>query len=324
MKFFPLLCASVLALTLTTPFSGCENSKNREISRIARTPIPESLIPQFDGHRAFAHVHALVEIGPRPPASPGFEKGLVYLEETLQRAGWKTTRQSFRAATPDGPIAFTNLIARHSSAAPFPESTAILLGGHIDTKKLPFPFVGANDSGSSTGVMLEIARVLSTNPEAASQVELVFFDGEEAMRPNITPSDGLYGSKYYAHALSIRPSWPSLGIVLDIVGDPNHSFYYNPECPPLLQEALEKHAVALPFSSTLTVAPGSIIDDHVPLMATGLPCVHLIGDFQSMSYWHQPGDTLDKLSPATLEQVGRLTLSLLSEPPSDSAEAVQK
>ncbi|MBK1826029.1 M28 family peptidase [Haloferula rosea] len=309
MRWFPILAAAAVL------FTACSKDESSgEIPRLPLKPIDPGLAAEFDGQRAFAHVETLVGFGPRPPASEGFAKQLDYLEKQLADAGWTTRRQSFRAATPDGPVDFTNLIARHQSAPAFPESLPVIIGGHIDTKKLPFEFVGANDAGSSTGILLEFARVLDSDPASAAQIELLFFDGEEAFRPNITATDGLYGSKYFAHELSRRPSWPSLGIVLDIVGDPDFPLYYNPEAPAEIVSAVEKMAPDLGFKSSLTMAPGSIIDDHVPLMATGLPCFHLIGDFQSMGYWHQAGDTLDKITPEMLGKVGKLTLQLLAEP----------
>lgn len=284
-------------------------------SRAAFRPIPAELAAGFSGKNAYAHVEAICAIGPRPPASEGYEKSLVYLEAEFARHGWKTFRQRFTAATPRGPIGFTNLIARHQSGPPDEaRSTPVLIGGHLDSKWIEdFEFIGANDGASSTGVILELARVLSTHPAAAASVEFVLFDGEEAMLPNITPSDGLYGSKYYAHQLAKRTTRPSLGIVLDLIGDDRRDFYYNPETPEPFARTAE--AAAREFQLALRRAPGPILDDHIPLQNGGLPCLHLIGDFMNMPYWHQPGDTLEVISPEALEKTGRVTLRFLSSLP---------
>lgn len=282
--------------------------------RESPAPLPAALADAFSGEHAYRHLEELDAIGPRPPGSGNYETALGYLEEQLAAHGWTTTRQTFQAATPEGPTRFTNLLARHRAAPAPPRSLPVIVGGHLDTKKLPFPFTGANDSGSSTGVLLELARVLSTDPAAASQVELVFFDGEEAFRPSITPRDGLYGSKFFARSLATRPSWPALGIVLDIVGDPDHELLFNPEAPEAFRDSIARNAAALDFPAGLERAPGPIIDDHIPLQNTGLPCLHLIGNFQAMDYWHQAGDTLDKVDPSMLEKVGRLTLRFLADP----------
>ena len=159
------------------------------------SPISENLGQEFSGEKALAHIHALTEFGPRPPESEGYRKSLIYLEETLGKLGWKTSRQSFRSATPVGPVGFTNLLARFSpmSDIDWESSVPFVLGSHLDTKRyVSITFLGVNDSGSSTGVLVEMARVLSAHPEAAKQIELVFFDGEEAMLTNIDPKrDGL-------------------------------------------------------------------------------------------------------------------------------------
>jgi hypothetical protein len=275
--------------------------------------LPTGLAEQFSGENAYAHVKAIVDIGPRPPGSEGYEKSLVYLEAAFARIGWTTRRQSFPLGTPIGPITFTNLIARHTAGqSDWSRSTPVIIGGHLDSKYIEaFEFVGANDGGSSTGVILELARVLSTDPTAAAQVEFVLFDGEEAFLENITPTDGLYGSKYYAHAMSKRATWPSLGIVIDLIGDSRHGFYYNPEAPPSFAATAKK--VAAETGLKLSRPPGPILDDHVPLQNTGLPCLHLIGDFMNMPYWHKPGDTMEVIDPKALEQTGRTTLKFLAE-----------
>lgn len=283
-------------------------------TRVPFQAISPDLSGQFSGDNAFARVKALVEIGPRPPASEGYEKALVYLEKQFSSQGWETRRQPFKKAdTVIGSRSFTNLMVRHAAGErDWGKSTPVVIGGHLDSKLIDsFEFVGANDGGSSTGVILELSRVLATRPAEAAKVEFVLFDGEEAFLPNITPTDGLYGSKYYAYAISQRATWPSLGIVLDLVGDSRHGFYYNPETPASFAAAAEKAAAETGLK--LSRPPGPILDDHVPLQNTGLPCLHLIGDFMNMPYWHQPGDTMEVIDAKALEQAGRTTLKFLAE-----------
>ncbi|MCU0795062.1 MAG: M28 family peptidase [Akkermansiaceae bacterium] len=306
--------ALIPALLLTVCRKGPEGSKAEAASTVPFEPLPATFADSFSGEKAFQHVADIVALGPRPPESKGHADTLDYIEKSLAASGWTSRRQTLRAATPDGPMTFTNLIARYSSAPAMPDSLPVILGGHFDSKILPFPFVGANDGGSSTGIMIEIARVLSADPKQAAKVELVFFDGEEAIRENITPSDGLYGSKYFAHEMLTRRTLPAFGMVIDIVGDPRYALYWNPESPATFQEAVARESAALAFALPVKVAPGQIIDDHIPLQNAGLPCLHLIGDFMTMPYWHQPGDTLDKVTPEMLDRVGKLVLRFLSTP----------
>lgn len=275
-------------------------------------PIGKDLAANFTGTKAYEHVSALSELGPRPPTSAGYESALGYLEKEFKAAGWITVRQKFKAETPKGEITFTNLRARfHDPVTPWATSTPVVIGGHLDSKLMAFPFVGANDGGSSTGVILELAQVLGTDPASASKVEFVLFDGEEAIGENITSSDGLYGSKHFARELMTRDIQPSLGIVLDLVGDDDHDFYYNPESPQSFATAVE-NAARESGMTKLRRAPGAIIDDHVPLQEAGLPCLHLIGDFMNMPYWHKAGDTMEVIDADALKKTGRTTLRFLS------------
>ncbi len=303
-----VLAAAVAAWLVTREADAPEPG-----TRVPFVALSPELAASFSGDRAFAHVESIVAFGPRPPGSPGYEKSLRYLEAGFAAIGWTTVRQSFPLGTPRGPVTFTNLLARHAGGErDWNRSVPVVIGGHLDSKLIEaFPFVGANDGGSSTGVILELARVLASDPAAAARVELVLFDGEEAFLPNITAADGLYGSKYYAHAISKRATWPSLGIVLDLVGDSSRDFLYSPEAPPQFAAAAAKSAARQGLK--LRRSPGPILDDHVPLQNTGLPCLHIIGDFMNMPYWHQPGDTMEVIDPGALEQTGRTTLDFLAE-----------
>ena len=280
--------------------------------RVTFGKLPAGLAEQFSGEKALAQVRAIVDLGPRPPASEGYEKTLKYLEAEYSKLGWITKRQSFTRATPNGPVVFTNLLARHSSSSgDWNKSVPVVIGGHLDSKGMEaFHFVGANDGGSSTGVIMELARVLASDPASAAKVEFVLFDGEEAILTSITESDGLYGSKYYAQDISKRSTWPALGIVLDLVGDSTYDFYYNPEATASIAATVEKAAEASGLGLKRSLTP--IIDDHVPLQHTGLPCLHLIGDFMNMPYWHQQGDTMEIIDAEALEKTGRTTLRFLA------------
>ena len=149
-----------------------------DTSPAAQTKIWEEL----SGEKALAHVERLVDFGPRPPGSEAIEKSRHYIEDQLRRSGWRVKRQAFTDNTPRGKVQFVNLTAQfpgQGNAAPL-----FLLCSHYDTKTFDaIKFVGANDAGSSTGLLLELARVIGQHPNLAVKIELVFFDGEEAYRP---------------------------------------------------------------------------------------------------------------------------------------------
>ena len=195
----------------------------------------------------------------------------------------------------------------------------VLLASHYDTKWYEeFEFVGANDGGSSTGVLIELAYFLAEHhPGMAAKVELVFFDVEEAFGENITATDGLYGSHYYSRVLW-RPKKndadrPSYGILLDMVGDKD--LLITP--PPNSGEGMVQRTVDVAKKLNLGdyVAPGTtmIIDDHVPLNTEAyVPTVNLI-DFTYERAWHTKFDTLDQISAKSLEIAGKLTIGLLKD-----------
>jgi len=279
--------------------------------------IPARLVDEFSGERAFEEVRKLTSFGPRPPESEGYRRSLEYLEESLGELGWKTKRQSFRGVTPIGPVRFTNLLARFSPEVEpdWQASVPFLLGSHLDTKRyISITFLGANDSGSSTGVLAEMARVLAQTPEAAKQVELVFFDGEEAFLTNIDPKrDGLYGSRFYAAELNGRTSQPKAGILLDLVGDTRVPLLIGSDSDAKLKKEAVAAARALKMTSDrIQLAKSPIIDDHLPLRTRGnVAMLHLIGEFFNMPYWHTEDDTLDQISPEGLSQSGKLALQVL-------------
>src|SRR6267142_2530022 len=134
----------------------------------------------FSGEKAFAHVQHLVELGPRPAGSEALEKSRLYIIEQLKSAGWTVARSEFSDQTPRGKMTFVNLIARFGTSEK-KDAAQFLLCSHYDTKTFDtIRFVGANDGGSSTGLLIEMARVLAMSPALAAKVELLFFDGEEA------------------------------------------------------------------------------------------------------------------------------------------------
>jgi len=265
---------------------------------------------EFSGENALRHVQQLVDFGPRPPGSEALERSRVYITEQLERAGWKVTRQSFTDPTPRGPMTFVNLVATFAASHQPP---SFILGSHYDTKfYLDMQFVGANDGGSSNGVLIEMARVLANRPELAAKVQLVFFDGEEAY-VNFTETDGLYGSRYFAKQLHAEGKAKQFrgGIVFDMVGDKSLTITLPPDSPREIARGVFAAADALNLRKHFTYSPGEILDDHAPLNAIGIPTIDLI-DFDFPA-WHTPEDTIDKVSAESLRIVGAVVSYYLSE-----------
>jgi glutaminyl-peptide cyclotransferase len=274
----------------------------------ARAP-EKKIWTEFSGDRALAHVQALVDLGPRPPASDAIVRARAYIEEQLESFGWNVTEQAFSDQTPGGEMKFVNLIARFGAAS----KPAFLLCSHYDTKIFEsFKFVGANDGGSSTGLLLELARVLALDPRLAQKIELVFFDGEEAVE-NFSETDGVYGSRHFAQELVKDGSAKSFrgGILFDMVGDRSLDITLPPNSPSKITAGIFASADALKFRNYFTYFDQDITDDHSPLNAAGIPVIDLI-DFHYPP-WHTAEDTMDKLSPQSLQIVGSVAAHYLSE-----------
>src|SRR5438270_13303580 len=271
----------------------------------------EKIWTQFSGEKALAHVQHLVDFGPRPAGSEAIEKSRAYIKEQLKSFGWTVTEQAFTDQTPRGPVQFVNLIG--TSGNRLKASPLFLLCGHYDTKIFDaFRFVGANDGGSSTGVLLEVARVLAERPDLARKVELVFFDGEEAYVA-FTDTDGLYGSRYFAKQLVAQNKATLFrgGILFDMVGDRSLTITLPPDSPPELARDIFAAADTLNLRKHFTYFDRDITDDHTPLNEVGIPVIDLI-DFDYPP-WHTPEDTVDKLSAGSLRITGAVACYYLSE-----------
>ena len=268
---------------------------------------PPKLWEQVSGEKALAHVQQLVDLGPRPPGSEAIEKSRIYIEKQLQSWGWKVTRQSFTDDTPRGKMNFVNLVATYREAA----TSQFLLCSHYDSKFFDtVRFVGANDGGSSTGLLVELGRVLAQDPALAARTQLVFFDGEEAY-VNFTETDGLYGSRYFARQLSKEKVKFRGGILFDMVGDRSLNITLPPDSPPQMAREIFAAADTLKLRDHFTYFDRQILDDHTPLNAAGVPTIDLI-DFD-FPPWHTDADTMDKISAESLRTVGRVALYYLSQ-----------
>jgi len=250
-------------------------------------------------------------LGPRTPQSEAIEKSRAYIKQELNSSGWRVTEQPFTDETPRGQVRFVNLIARFGAIGKTPD--LFLLCSHYDTKVFDtFQFVGANDGGSSTGLLLELARVLAHQPRLAEKIELVFFDGEEAFE-NFSNTDGIYGSRHFAHELRQDRSAKSFrgGILFDMVGDRSLDITFPSNSPIKITRDIFASADALKLRNYFTYFDQDVTDDHSPLNAVGIPVVDVI-DFHYPP-WHTADDTMDKISAQSLQIVGSVAAYYLSE-----------
>ncbi len=262
--------------------------------------------PTFDGLRAYRYTVRATDFGPRPPGSTAHAKLLAWLKHKLAGTAWTTP--TFTAHTPDGPLPMTNLIARFPGTRP----GIIVIGGHYDTLSHRPHFVGANDGGSSTGILLALADHFRTHPPQGPSVWLVWLDGEEAIRDWVG-SDHTYGSRELARRWRNNGTASRIRAVLtlDMIGDRDLGVARDTNATPWLMKLVCREAQRIGAGPDFCNYAEAIEDDDTEFRAVGLPAVDIIdfhyGPFNA--YWHTSQDTLDKISPRSFRIVGSVVLA---------------
>jgi len=311
---------SFMALTLAIGMAGCAQDKDaaQEKTPAAAAAKPEAekkawpkvTAPRIDEARAFQYVKDLAAMGPRPVAGAAHKKMEEYIVAHLQGAEIEDDR--FVQDSPQGKYPLRNIVAKFRGTKDDTKDGVIVLASHYDTKMIP-GFVGANDGGSSTALMLAIGDQLRANMKNGKRegysVWLVFFDGEEAIGANINDADGLYGSKHLAQKWQHDGSTKKIKafILADMIGDKELSVLRDTNSTPWLLDLITAAAEPLGNQSHFFNGQrGGIIDDHIAFKDAGVPVVDLI-DFDygyQNAFWHTTDDTVDKLSPKSLGIVG--------------------
>jgi glutaminyl-peptide cyclotransferase len=317
LRIFGLLC-------LFTGLAGCKASGNESsdaakqppvMSAVASTPQqtaddapPPEKTGGFDGKRAFAQVAKQVSFGPRPSGSQALALLQDYLLAELKSYGCFVETDAFSADTPIGRLSMKNILVKISGEQP----RVILLGTHYDTLLMD-NFVGADDAGSSTAVMLELARLLCSQ-KGKYAVWIAFFDGEEAMK-HWSETDSRYGSREMAARLSTSGDIKKVKAFLlaDIVGGRRARFLRETSSTPALVDLIWNTAARLGYSSIFLNDSSSAEDDHDSFLRRGVPSVDVIGDFLNNGYWHTPQDSLDKISAKTLAITGHVFLETVKQ-----------
>jgi glutaminyl-peptide cyclotransferase len=266
----------------------------------------------FDGAKAYEHVAKLVSFGPRPPASEGLHRSQEYIIGQLKSDGCEVDQDDFHASTPKGDIAMKNIIAK----APGTGQGIILLLTHYDTLSSVENFVGAEDSASSTGMMLEMARQLC-GKKAPNSVWIAFLDGEEAFVNWDQDDDHTYGSRELAARMAVSGELKRVKAVLlaDMIGQYNLKILRQSDSPKWLNDLVWKTAARLGYKDIFVSQETTTSDDHDPFLARGVPALDIIDltDYMAAGYWHTSQDTLDKVSPRSVAIVGYVILESVDE-----------
>ncbi len=299
-------------------------------ANLTASPIIQAPTHFFNGATAYVDVLKQMSFGPRLPDSSAILATSSYIHTNLTSYGWNVRFQNFTyynqflnkivngynlvATLPPGLIALPPLTG--------PSPLRIVLGAHYDTRPIadnPYsslanaslPVPGADDGASGVAVLLELGRVFGTYGHGGG-LTMVFFDAEDS--GNYTSSAGwIQGSKYYVNSLnSTERSQIHAAIILDMVGYANLTLKREDSSDFAISNSIWSDGHALGYSQFAEGVQVSLVDDHRPFLDAGIRAVDII-DF-NYPYWHTPFDTADKVSPGSLEAVGRTLEDFINNP----------
>lgn len=257
----------------------------------------------FDQTRAIQDITQQLSLGPRTIGSTAHEQLILWASSELNNAGWEVQLQTFEWA--DNQL--TNIIAARNTGHPW-----VILGAHYDSRffadrdadnnRQTLPVPGANDGASGVAVLLEIARALPSDLD--KNIWIVLFDGED--NGEIPGWEWILGSRVFAANLD---GDPDAVVIVDMIGDADLNIYKEINSDTQLVDQIWGIAEELGYSQFIPEFKYQILDDHIPFAQAGIPAVDII-DFD-YPYWHTSQDTVDKISPESLDVVGEVLLAWL-------------
>src|SRR6266849_10725161 len=288
----------------------------------ATTPAPPEAatpdsapLPHIDSKRAFQYTREVTAFGPRYMGSENHKKLEHYILDHLKDdllKGDQVEDDAFTADTVEGKFPVRNIIAKF----PGTRDGIIVILGHYDTN---YPlrntgYVGANDGGSSTAILLEYANQLRGKKRDGCSVWLVWTDGEEAVK-TWSGADSLYGTRHLAEKWEKDGTLKKIKalMVMDMIADADLDILHDTNSAPWLLDLIYAAAERLGYQSHFYASQGPIDDDHLPSIKRGVPCADVIDlDYgYNNVFHHTPQDTMDKLSPKSLEIVGDTILETI-------------
>lgn len=307
--------------------SGSNNSNYETVQK------PLKKAPEVNADSAYSFIQAQVDFGPRVPNSKAHQDAADYFVGKFKSYGAKVVVQEFEDQNYEGKtLKLKNIIASFN-----PEiKKRILLAAHWDTRQFAdkdeenvyAQLDGANDGGSGVGVLLEVARVISTNEGPNVGVDIILFDGEdggEHQDMNAVPFTGgkeswwCLGSQYWSKNKHVGNYTAFYGILLDMVGAKGATFYQDTVSKRNAQRILDKvwnNAMQLGYGKFFIDKPGQeLTDDHLFVNKHArIPMIDIIDMRKGTSFvseHHTQNDTMDAIDKNTLKVVGDVLLSVL-------------
>ena len=272
---------------------------------------------EFDGQAAFGYIEKQIGWGPRIPGTKAHQQVATWLDSVLRQRADTLVVQSWKHVTVKGDtLPLQNFLARFNPSA----EKRILFLAHWDSRPRADspvsrdstkPVLGANDGGSGVALLLGVADVLKRAPPAIG-IDLLFVDGEDYGDFTEAPNDVLIGSRYYG-AHQVTGPKPLYAVLFDLIADKDLQIYQEGNSlvgAPEVVELVWDTAKDLGYAGYFIASPRhTLIDDHLELQKAGIRAIDVV-DFDYPA-WHTQYDTIDKVSPASLQVVGDVAMGLV-------------
>ena len=321
----------MLYILFAAAMISCSQTPSSSSAKVESQPVKQQNVPAFDADSAWVFVENQVKFGPRVPNSEAHVACGNYLTSELKRFGAQVYEQEATLTAYNG----TQLKAKNIIGSYNPEnSKRVLLFAHWDSRpyadhdKDPAnqmkPIDGADDGASGVGVLLEMARQFSTKSPAIG-IDIIFFDAEDYGTPEFVKeykeNTWCLGAQFWAKNPHVKGYKADFGILLDMVGAKNASFFKEATSmryAPQIVEEVWSTARDLGYGKFFINAEGgAITDDHqYVILGRNIPCIDIIytdpeSDNGFGPHWHTQNDTMDNIDRETLKAVGQTVLQVV-------------
>lgn len=330
-SIFMTNCLLAAAILLTIVFSSCKNGEEQEApSQDTEKPAATLAVPSFNADSAYVYTSAQVAFGPRTPGSGAQRKCAAWMQQMLQQWCDTVYRQETTVKGWDGKkLPCINLVGAIHPAA----KKRILLLAHWDSrpwadndvKDKDKPILAADDGASGVAVLLEVARILKSQPASKDLgIDILFTDVEDYGKSGSDENDSYcLGTQYWARNPHLPGYKADFGILLDMVGGRDARFpmeststQYAGHVHQQIWEAANRagYSSYFPF-----IAGGGVTDDHKYVNELAhIPTVDIISLRSDTPtgfppHWHTHGDNMSVIDKNTLKAVGQTLLQVIFE-----------
>jgi Zn-dependent M28 family amino/carboxypeptidase len=286
------------------------------LTLLLAAPLAAPAQTHFNGAKALEYARQFVAIGPRWPTSQGHAQAEAFLRNHFQHD--QLEEDAFTANTPIGPVPMRNFIVRF----PGKKDGVIVLATHYETNYWlkNINYVGANDGGSTTGLLMAIADQLRAETAGGKKLDgysvwLLFDDGEESIESTWTDSDSLYGTRHLAAKWARDGTLGKIKafILADMIGDKDLDIQHESRAADWLVAVVRQAVKKFGYEKYFFKQEMQVEDDHLPFVQRGVPSIDII-DLNygpNNSYHHTDKDTMDKISAHSLTIDGDVFLETI-------------